>query len=249
MRELSQRLSSGYHFGLENSRIADRLENLAKGIRDGSVLPQHVERAIINPQDDFQTERMTIEFAEQVLRDAIGRTVLVHSLSKKSREPPSAADQESTLLKECGGKWFKVHGSAFQESGQPDIIGCVDGLFFGFEVKVPLTGKPSELQLETLHEWREQAAVACIVESPAQAVSLVKAATASPEKRRRGDTQYRWICRTLRAAHGQDLGYGRSPNNRKRPVKRRSARWAVDQFRKHLGQVPKKAPPVVLGAP
>jgi hypothetical protein len=69
MRELSQRLSSGYHFGLENSRIADRLENLAKGIRDGSVLPQHVERAIINPQDDFQTERMTIEFADRVLRD------------------------------------------------------------------------------------------------------------------------------------------------------------------------------------
>lgn len=69
MREMSQRLSSGFHFGLENSRIADRLESLAKGIRDGSVLPQNVERAIINPQDDFQTERMTFEFAERVLRD------------------------------------------------------------------------------------------------------------------------------------------------------------------------------------
>lgn len=153
------------------------------------------------------------------------------------------------LLKEVGGKWFKVHGSAFQESGQPDIIGCVDGLFFGFEVKVPLTGKPSALQCETLHEWREQGAVACIVESPSQAVSLVKAATAPSAKRRRGNRQYRWICRTLRATHGEDLGYGRSPHNRKGTVKRRSARWAVDQFREHLGKVPKRAPPVVLGAP
>src|SRR3546814_10174529 len=97
---------------------------------------------------------------------------------------------------------------------QPDIIGCVDGQFYGFEVKVPLKGKPSELQLETLAEWREQGAIACIVESPAQAVSLVKAAQATPEKRRRGNKLYRWICRTLRAAHGEDMGYGRGPRGR-----------------------------------
>jgi hypothetical protein len=153
------------------------------------------------------------------------------------------------LIKECGGKWWKVHGSAFQESGQPDLDGVCETISFKFEVKVPLTGKPSELQLQTLAEWREAGSIACIVESAAQAISLVKAATASPEKRRRGDTQYRWICRTLRAAHGEDLGYGRSTNRRARPVKRRSARWALDQFRKHLGKVPKKAPAVVLGAP
>src|SRR4051812_43230583 len=87
------------------------------------------------------------------------------------------------LLKECGGKWWKVHGSAFQESGQPDLDGVCETFSFKFEVKVPLTGKPSELQLQTLAEWREAGAIACIVESAAQAVSLVKAATASPEKR------------------------------------------------------------------
>lgn len=153
------------------------------------------------------------------------------------------------LLKEVGGKWFKVHGSAFQESGQPDIIGSVDGLFFGFEVKVPLEGKPSELQLQTLHEWREQGAIACIVETASQAVALVKAAQETSTSRRRGDRLYRWICRTLRTTHGEDMGYGRSPNNRKRPVKRRPARWAVDQLTEHLGKVPSREASLVLGAP
>ena len=141
------------------------------------------------------------------------------------------------LIKEVGGKWFKVHGSMFQESGQPDIIGCVDGQFYGFEVKVPLKGKPSEIQLETLAEWRDQGAIACIVESPSQAVSLVKAAQASPEKRYRGNRRYRWICRTLRSAHGEDMGYGRGPRGRKTKYTRRTPRWAKDQLKKHLGKV------------
>ena len=156
---------------------------------------------------------------------------------------------KKALLKEVGGKWWKVHGSAFQESGQPDLDGVVDGISFKFEVKVPIEGGPSDLQLQTLAEWREAGSVACIVETASQAVSLVKAAQANPEKRRRGDTQYRWICRTLRATHGEDLGYGRSTNRRKKKVPRRSARWALDQFRKHLGKIPKRAPPLVLGAP
>lgn len=32
---------------------------------------------------------------------------------------------------------FKVHGSEYMVAGLPDIIACVDGIFVGFEVKVP----------------------------------------------------------------------------------------------------------------
>lgn len=154
-----------------------------------------------------------------------------------------------SLIREVGGKWWKVHGSAFQEAGQPDLDGVVDGISFKFEVKVPIEGAPSELQLETLEEWREVGAIACIVESASQAVALVKAAQATPEKRRFGRAQYRWICRTLRATHGEDMGYGRRTNGRKGRVPRRSARWAVDQLRKHLGKVPQGETALVLGAP
>ena len=156
---------------------------------------------------------------------------------------------KKALIKECGGKWWKVHGSAFQEAGQPDLDGVVDHVSFKFEVKVPREGTPSELQLETLCEWRAVGSVACIVESPDQAVALVKAATDPSAKRRKGDKLYRWICRTLRAAHGEDMGYGRRPRSGKVRNPRRSSRWAVDQFKKHLGKVPKRKDPLVLGAP
>lgn len=40
-------------------------------------------------------------------------------------------------LKAEGGWWFKVHGSIFQISGIPDILGCYHGRFIGIEMKVP----------------------------------------------------------------------------------------------------------------
>lgn len=152
---------------------------------------------------------------------------------------------KKALIKECGGKWWKVHGSAFQESGQPDLDGVVDGISFKFEVKIPFTGKPSQLQLETLAEWREVGSIACIVETPQQAVSLVKAAQASSKERGRGDKLYRWICRALRSANGEDMGYGRRTRGKPRPVLRRTPGWAKNQFEKHLGKVlPREAAPL-----
>lgn len=156
---------------------------------------------------------------------------------------------KAALIKQCGGKWWKVHGSAFQEAGQPDLDGVCDGIPFKFEVKVPLEGKPSEIQLETLAEWREVGAVACIVETPSQAVALVKAAKKASEKGYRGDRLYKWICRTLRATHGEDLGYGRSTVRAVRRKPRRSADWAKNQFIQHLGKIPGGKATPVYGAP
>lgn len=36
-----------------------------------------------------------------------------------------------------GGWWVKIHGSAFQQAGIPDILGCYTGLFIAIEVKCP----------------------------------------------------------------------------------------------------------------
>ena len=40
-------------------------------------------------------------------------------------------------LRNRGGLWFKIHGSAYQMTGLPDIIGCYRGRFVGIEVKLP----------------------------------------------------------------------------------------------------------------
>jgi hypothetical protein len=152
------------------------------------------------------------------------------------------------LKKQCGGKWYKVHGGPFQEKFKPDLDGVCEGLAFKFEVKIPLEGTPSEGQLEELERYREAGAIACIVETPDQAVTLVKAATASPSIRCKGGIEiYRWICATLRAAYGEDLGYGRGARGSRRP--RRSARWAQEQSLKYLGEVLPGKDGLLLGMP
>lgn len=153
------------------------------------------------------------------------------------------------LLQAVGGKWYKVHGSMFQEAGQPDLDGVVDGISFKFEVKLPLDGKPSDIQLETMAEWREQGCIACIVETPDQAISLVKAATATSANRYRGDRLYRWICRTLRAAHGKDMGYGRGTRGRKVSRSRRTPHWAVNQLRVNMAEVFLRKAETLYGVP
>lgn len=49
-------------------------------------------------------------------------------------------------LESKGKAWhMKVHGSMYQRSGVPDIIGCINGRFVGIEVKRP-GGVVSKLQ-------------------------------------------------------------------------------------------------------
>jgi hypothetical protein len=40
----------------------------------------------------------------------------------------------------------KIHGSKFMHVGMPDYVGCIEGLFFGMEVKIP-GGKATPAQL------------------------------------------------------------------------------------------------------
>lgn len=55
------------------------------------------------------------------------------------------------LKKEVGGWWVKIWGGPFQQSGIPDLIGCVEGMFFAFEVKRP-EGKTSAIQISTMED-------------------------------------------------------------------------------------------------
>lgn len=52
-------------------------------------------------------------------------------------------------LKAEGGFWFKVHGSVFQTSGVPDILGCWKGRFVAIEAKCEGNG-PSEIQKDVM---------------------------------------------------------------------------------------------------
>ena len=59
---------------------------------------------------------------------------------------------------------WKEHGGMYGTAGVPDIIACIGGRFFGFEVKTA-TGKPTKLQEATIRKINESGGVAAIVRS------------------------------------------------------------------------------------
>lgn len=74
-------------------------------------------------------------------------------------------------------RFFKVWGGPFTEAGLPDLVGCVDGLFIGLEVKRDAKdSQPTEIQLETLRSFRRCGGYACVVTSTAEAAAVVRAA-------------------------------------------------------------------------
>ena len=63
----------------------------------------------------------------------------------------------------CCFAW-KTHGGVYGTAGIPDIIACVDGRFFAFEVKTP-EGRLTKLQEHTIHRIRVAGGHACVVRS------------------------------------------------------------------------------------
>ena len=59
---------------------------------------------------------------------------------------------------------WKEHGGMYGTAGIPDIIACIGGRFFGFEVKTAI-GRPTKLQEATIRKINESGGVAAIVRS------------------------------------------------------------------------------------
>ena len=59
---------------------------------------------------------------------------------------------------------WKTHGGMYGTAGIPDIIACIDGSFFAFEVKTA-TGKVTALQKATLQKILASGGTAAVVRS------------------------------------------------------------------------------------
>ena len=70
--------------------------------------------------------------------------------------------------------FFKVHGGPYQSAGIPDLIGCVNGRFFGLEVKMPGGKKATKLQAATLLKIKNAGGVAFVITSVEEAIGLVQ---------------------------------------------------------------------------
>lgn len=59
---------------------------------------------------------------------------------------------------------WKEHGGMYRRAGIPDIIACIDGHFYGFEVKTE-DGRPTKLQEATILKILTSGGTALVVRS------------------------------------------------------------------------------------
>ena len=59
---------------------------------------------------------------------------------------------------------WKEHGGMYGSAGIPDVICCLDGRFFAFEVKTP-EGRVTRLQEQTIHRIKVAGGHAYVVRS------------------------------------------------------------------------------------
>ena len=69
---------------------------------------------------------------------------------------------------------WKEHGGMYGTAGIPDIIACVDGRFYAFEVKTE-TGKPTKLQEAAIRKILNAGGVAVIVRSVDEVRAVMEA--------------------------------------------------------------------------
>ena len=60
--------------------------------------------------------------------------------------------------------FWKEHGGMYGTAGIPDIIACIDGRFYGLEVKTE-DGRPTKLQESTIRKIKNAGGIALVVRS------------------------------------------------------------------------------------
>ena len=68
---------------------------------------------------------------------------------------------------------WKEHGGMYGTAGIPDIIACIDGIFYAFEVKTPI-GKTTALQDATIRKIAACGGKAYVVRSVADVKEILK---------------------------------------------------------------------------
>ena len=75
---------------------------------------------------------------------------------------------------------WKTHGGIYGTAGIPDIIACVDGRFFAFEVKTA-SGKATQLQQATIRKILAAGGTALVVRSADEVRDTLRDSGALPD--------------------------------------------------------------------
>ncbi len=74
---------------------------------------------------------------------------------------------------------WKEHGGMYGTAGIPDIIACINGHFFGFEVKTG-RGKPTRLQEAVIRKINAAGGTALVVRTVEEVRAVVEVRDAGP---------------------------------------------------------------------
>ena len=88
---------------------------------------------------------------------------MLRKVSQMTTTPEGRVKQIVTRkLKQLGAYYFFPATGGYGRSGVPDIVGCLDGMFFGIECKAG-GNQPTRLQAKNLRDIKEAGGVAMIV--------------------------------------------------------------------------------------
>jgi len=71
--------------------------------------------------------------------------------------------QVKKVLDELGAYYFPPATGGYGRSGIPDIVGCIDGLFFGIECKAQ-GGEPTALQQREISRITDAGGIALVID-------------------------------------------------------------------------------------
>lgn len=95
-------------------------------------------------------------------------------MAPRTPSEKSIVDAITKYLRAKGAYVVKQHGSQYGRAGVPDLLVCYEGRFYGFEVKKPVGGVVSKLQLIEIDRIKAAGGIAAVVTSVQQVKEWIK---------------------------------------------------------------------------
>lgn len=124
--------------------------------------------------DRFPSEAAAIDYLIQIGK-ATNRTGARKYLKARVPLEPKYQEKIMKYLKKRYPKAYiwKAAAGPYSRGGVPDIIALIDGRFYGFEVKRPYYGKPSDLQKQAIKAIRANGGYAGTVCFPEEVEQII----------------------------------------------------------------------------
>lgn len=108
-------------------------------------------------------------------RKSLNRTLALQLCRKEIPKETYYQDKIKKALKKRYRAAFvrKIAQAQYSEGGTPDILCIIDGHYFGFEIKRPLVGEPSKLQLAAIRGIEAAGGTAAIVSWPEECYKII----------------------------------------------------------------------------